>query len=404
MNQPPDDDHRPENQSQLSSSSFRSGGEHPSTGNGSSTPASADPGQDRHDPPGDNPASVARSEQGRGEDLPPRKDFGTSARGDLIPAFSAPWELAIADFHGRFLEACHAWLARSRSVRTREEYARDLGLFLAFAGIDRTQLERLAQVRPHQIAAWRDQLSSQGLVNSSIRRKLTVLRSLFSYLQTYGYTGANPAHSDFVEAPSVPRDGKTVGLSPEDCRRLIDAPDPKTPAGIRDRAILGILAYFACRVGELVRLKVRDYKTSGVHRILDVYGKGGKERHVPLHPEAVERIEAWLAVALIREDDAGFLFRPTKTARADGRDGFDRAPLARRSVQHLVSRYVHRAHLDSAVTVHSFRVTALTTARERGSDIIDLQDFAGHADPRTTLTYIRSRDRLSKSPAYVLKY
>jgi integrase/recombinase XerD len=59
---------------------------------------------------------------------------------------------------------------------------------------------------------------------------------------------------------------------------------------------------------------------------------------------------------------------------------------------------------DPNVTVHSLRVTALTTARERGSDIIDLQDFAGHADPRTTLTYIRSRDRLSKSPAYVLKY
>ena len=60
--------------------------------------------------------------------------------------------------------------------------------------------------------------------------------------------------------------------------------------------------------------------------------------------------------------------------------------------------------LDPNVTVHSLRVTALTTARERGSDIIDLQDFAGHADPRTTLTYIRTRDRLSKSPAYVLKY
>jgi integrase/recombinase XerD len=84
--------------------------------------------------------------------------------------------------------------------------------------------------------------------------------------------------------------------------------------------------------------------------------------------------------------------------------GFETAPLARRTVQHLVSRYVEKTHLDPAVTVHSFRVTALTTARERGSDIIDLQDFAGHADPRTTLTYIRSRDRLSKSPAYVLKY
>jgi integrase/recombinase XerD len=60
--------------------------------------------------------------------------------------------------------------------------------------------------------------------------------------------------------------------------------------------------------------------------------------------------------------------------------------------------------LGPNVTVHSLRVTALTTVRERGSDIIDLQDFAGHADPRTTLTYIRTRDRLSKSPACVLKY
>jgi integrase/recombinase XerD len=48
--------------------------------------------------------------------------------------------------------------------------------------------------------------------------------------------------------------------------------------------------------------------------------------------------------------------------------------------------------------------TAIMTARERGADIIDLQDFAGHPDPRTTLTYIRQRHRLSKSPAYVLKY
>jgi integrase/recombinase XerD len=75
-----------------------------------------------------------------------------------------------------------------------------------------------------------------------------------------------------------------------------------------------------------------------------------------------------------------------------------------RAVEKLVARYVAALKLDPNVTVHSLRVTPLTTARERGSDIIDLQDFAGHADPRTTLTYIRSRDRLSKSPAYVLKY
>ena len=70
----------------------------------------------------------------------------------------------------------------------------------------------------------------------------------------------------------------------------------------------------------------------------------------------------------------------------------------------MLERYARAVDLDPAATVHSLRVTALTTARERGADIIDLQEFAGHADPRTTLTYIRSGDRLSRSPAYVLNY
>ena len=69
-----------------------------------------------------------------------------------------------------------------------------------------------------------------------------------------------------------------------------------------------------------------------------------------------------------------------------------------------IERYVAELKLDPNVTVHSLRVTALTTARERGCDIIELQEFAGHADPRTTLSYIRSGDRLSNSPAYSLKY
>jgi integrase/recombinase XerD len=320
----------------------------------------------------------------------------------LIPAFERPGQLTSGDIHGRFAEACRAWLARSPSIETRTAYARELHQFLRFVGAH--ELHQLASIRPHQVAAWRDALRERGLSNVAIVRKITVLRSLFTYLQIYGYTGANPAHSDFVETPAVPRDGKTVGLAPEECRRLLDAGDPSTPVGVRDRALLAVLAYTGCRVGELTRLRVSDYKLTGAHRVLEVRGKGQKERRVPLHPEAVERLEQWLDAAQIRVDGAAPLFRPPKTARGQGRDGFISRPLTRRAVQHLINRYVKRLGLDPNVTVHSLRVTALTTARERGSDIIDLQDFAGHADPRTTLGYIRSRDRLSKSPAYVLKY
>ena len=329
-------------------------------------------------------------------------ELGKSSSAPLIPAFDGTAGLTADTIRGRMQEACQAWLTRSASAKTRQEYARDLRQFIDFLNIAPSAVERLSAIRPQHVAAWRDHLRTLGLANSSILRKITVLRSLFSYLKTYGYTGANPAHSDFVEAPAVPRDGKTVGLSPNECRALINAPDPETPAGIRDRAILTLLAYSACRVGEVARLRVGDYKTTGGHKILEIMGKGGKERRVPLHPEAMERLEDWLDVARIREQ--GPLFRATLTARAHGRDGFRTSPLTRRAVQFLVKRYARSIGLDPAVTVHSFRVTALTTAREQGVDIIDLQDFAGHADPRTTLSYIRSRDRLSKSPAYVLRY
>ena len=150
-------------------------------------------------------------------------------------------------------DACQAWLTKTPSLATRENYQRDLQQFKMFAGIPEGEPERLVRVKPAHVSAWRDQLSKLGLSASSIRRKLTVLRSLYSYLQTYGYAGTNPAHGDFVAVPPVPRDGKTVGLSPEDCRRLLDAPSVLTAAGVRDQALLGVLAYTGCRVGELAR-------------------------------------------------------------------------------------------------------------------------------------------------------
>jgi integrase/recombinase XerD len=106
----------------------------------------------------------------------------------------------------------------------------------------------------------------------------------------------------------------------------------------------------------------------------------------------------------IADNPAGPLFPAARSARGIGRDGFAATAMTTKAVLKLIKRYVAALGLDPNVVTHSLRITVLTSARERGSDIIDLQDFAGHADPRTTLTYIRTRDRLSKSPAYVLKY
>ncbi|MGO9921909.1 MAG: tyrosine-type recombinase/integrase [Isosphaeraceae bacterium] len=331
---------------------------------------------------------------------------------DPVPAFTGQ---VPGDHRQAIGRAIDAWLLRTPSPHTRRAYQSDLDQFLTHAGIKAGAWEQLAASRPEDVSKCRDALAADEQTNRTIRRKLTALRSLFSYLKTYGYTGANPAHSDFVSAPTVHRDGKTVGLSVHNCRRLLDAPIVQNltikdedkrllPVGIRDRAFLAVLAYSGCRVGELVKLKMRDFRTNGEHRVLNVTGKGNKERTTPLHPEAVERLVAWLELPGIRDDAALPLFRPQRSARNHGRDGFRPRPMTTRAVEKLIGRYVEALNLDANVTVHSLRVTALTTARERGSDIIDSQDFAGHADRRTTLTYIRSRDRLSKSPAYVLKY
>ena len=329
------------------------------------------------------------------------------AAAEPIPAFTGQVPGDLRQATGR---AVDAWLLRTPSPHSRRAYRLDLDQFLAASGIQPDALEHLADIRPEHVSQWRERMGADKQANSTIRRKPTALRSLFSYLQTYGYSGANPAHGKFVKAPAVSRDGKTVALSPHDCRRLLNAPvvadhgGTMIPAGVRDSAMLAVLAYSGCRVGELVRLCVRDYKQSGEHRILNVTGKGGKERTTPLHLEAVERLAAWLALPGIKGDPDGPLFPAARSPRGMGRDGFRPEPMSTRSVEKLIGRYVEALGLDPNVTVHSLRVTALTTARERGSDIIDLRDFAGHADPRTTLIYIRTRDRLSKSPAYVLKY
>ncbi len=295
-------------------------------------------------------------------------------------------------------------MSKTNSAATRACYERDLRQFLGFVDIALNQLHCLVDVRPEHVAAWREELRARGNGAATVRRKLTAVRSLFSYLQLYGYTGANPAHGKFVAPPPVARDGKTPGLTPSQCRALLDTPDVQTPIGIRDSALLAVLAYSACRVGELVRLRVGDLAATSEHRVLHIQGKGGKERIVALHPEAVERVNEWRQTAGISEDRDGPLFRPSCSPQKQGRDGFHPRPLTVRSVEKLVKRYTQALGFDERVTVHSLRVTALTTARERGSDIVDLQDFAGHSDPRTTLGYIRNRQRLSTSPTYVLRY
>ena len=322
---------------------------------------------------------------------------------DAAPVFGGANDLPAELLRNKLGEVKQAWLLRSRSLNTREAYERDLSQFMKFRGVDSEQLEQLLSVRPTHVANWIDTLMQDGCTNSTVARKVSALRSLFSYLKTYGYTGANPAHSLFVKVPPVAKEGLTPELDPHKCRELLDAPDD-SPAGIRDAAIFASLAFGAIRVGELVRLKVKDYRETGVHRVYDIYGKGGKHRRIPLNPEAAENVEAYLDIANLRDKPNAPLFLPTKTARGRGRDGWQDSHLTTRAVQFLLEKYCKQLNFPRGISIHSLRVTALSQARRQGFDIIDLQAFAGHSTAEVTQRYIRSEKRLAESPAYAIRY
>ena len=311
--------------------------------------------------------------------------------------------LSPGQFHDELIAAIQTWLVRSPSLQTRDAYRRDLNRFLRYVGITVETIECLLDVQPAHISQWRDEMLASGLTNATVRRRIMVLRSLYSFLQPHGFIGTSPCHPKLVTPPAPPRDGKTPGMTVDECRRLLDAPDPSTPIGIRDRAILAVLAYSACRVGELAKLRVGDVQADGGHTVLHLLGKGGRERAVALHAEAVDRLENWLRQ--IEVEEAGSpLFRPVVSAHGQGRDGFRNRPLTIRSIEKLIRKHSTAIDLDSRISVHSLRVTALTLAHEQGVDLIALQAFAGHSSPNVTAGYIRRRENLDASPAHRLSY
>ena len=205
------------------------------------------------------------------------------------------------------------WLEAQRSVSTRRAYAGDMAQFVAFLGIHTT--EELRLVERAAIIAFQRHLEAKGFRPNSISRKITTLSSLFSHLVCHRLAIWNPCR-ELRRPRRNRRQGSTPAFSRQDARKLLDAPDPTTLLGLRDRAILSLGLQNGPRRASIVALRVRDFYQDRGFDCLCFKWKGGDDHVLPIHPQTARRIREYLAAAGHADDPDGPLFRPSALARA----------------------------------------------------------------------------------------
>jgi integrase/recombinase XerC len=296
------------------------------------------------------------------------------------------------------IRAFSLWLRAERglSPHTRRAYVSDVGQLAAFAG-EKLPPSRVtpALLRAHLAALHR------SLHPASLARKLHALRSFFRFLVREGALAQDPtaALPSPKTPPRLPRP-----LPVDDCEALAQVaarprthPQGKTPCGelasartLRDSALLELLYGAGLRVGELVALDVRDVDPqSGDVR---VWGKGGKERIVPLPAVAREAMARWLA----RRRREGVLSEPLFIAlRRAGALPARVRRLGERDVRRILRSLAARAGISDRVHPHRLRHSYATHLLEMGADLREIQELLGHASLSTTQKYTAvSVDRL----------
>lgn len=282
-----------------------------------------------------------------------------AAAGDEAPA-----RPALFDEFARYLLA-----TRDASPNTLEAYLTDLDQFWAY-------------LAPRQIALEKaDHLAIRGFLASvhdstkatTRARKLSSLRAFYAFLYKKGLVAQNPGR--LVMAPKKPKQLPKV-VPFDDLLTLLQTPDPATPIGARDRAVLEVLYGGGLRVSELCGMDLGDWDASA--NTVRVLGKGKKERIVPLGEKAKAALLDYLKLRgqLLKGADSGALFLNTRGER-----------LLPRSVRDLIDKRVLECALNRHVHPHALRHSFATHLLDGGADLRSIQEMLGHASLSTTQRY-----------------
>ncbi len=263
----------------------------------------------------------------------------------------------------------HLKVERNLSPNTLEAYARDLRRFLDECG--RRSAKRVV---PVDIVDHLVRLSDAGLSARSRARALVAVRGLFRFLITEHHVDGDPTET--IEGPKFGRRLPHV-LDADEVDVLLSAPPVDTARGARDAAMLEVLYATGLRVSELVTLKVDDANLERGY--VRAFGKGRKQRLVPMGEVAGERLATYLEqfrASFVRGPGERALFL-TNRGKAMTRQGFWK----------LLRRYAVVAGITKPISPHKLRHSFATHLIERGADLRSVQAMLGHADITTTQIY-----------------
>lgn len=264
---------------------------------------------------------------------------------------------------------------RGLSSATAAAYQSDLRQFVEF--LEQRGFDSPRRVAASDLREFVYRLKEWGRAPSSIRRKVSALRTYFGFLQAEALIDSDP--SELLEAPKMGRRLPTV-LTLEETERLLMAPNGEDPLVRRDRTMLELMYATGVRISELISLRLHDLDLKA--RLVRVRGKGSKERIVPFGLKALEALAEYL------KETRPLLARSAARRRSGvlflGRRG---RPLTRMGAWKIVRRHVVRAGIQKPVTPHTLRHTFATHLLQGGADIAAVQEMLGHADIASTQIY-----------------
>lgn len=268
------------------------------------------------------------------------------------------------------------------SKNTIEAYSHGLNRFLNYLRGKGT--EEVREISKLDIREFLLFLKRKGLSSKTLARNLVSIRVFLRFLTEESILSANPAEE--IESPKTAKTLPEI-LSLEEVETLLEQPDPQIPQGMRDRAMLEMLYATGMRVSELTRLQVNHVHLDAGYVL--VYGKGSKERIVPIGNEAIKWARRYMGETrerLLKKRESPFLF-----VNRSGK------PMSRQYFWKSIKAYGRRAGIRKRITPHLLRHSFASHLLERGADLRSVQLMLGHADISTTQIYTHvTGERLKK--------